>query len=513
MTDSIPRLGAIFVTPLLFLTLTATPAEEAAPESAPAAAARPEALHERISETEHTVRIGGQTVRYRASAGTMLLKDEDATPRASFFFVAYTRLGEAEPATRPITFAFNGGPGSSSVWLHLGAFGPRRVQMTEEGMALAPPGRLVDNEHSLLDLTDLVFIDPVTTGFSRAVPDQDDAQFHGVREDIESVGEFIRLYCSRYGRWASPKFLAGESYGTTRAAGLAGWLQTRHGMYLNGIILVSAVLNFQTLDFHPGNDLPYLLFLPTYATTARFHGRLAEGVAPDLEAFTAEVEAFALGDYAAALLAGERLDAESRRRIVGKLVRYTGLPEALIEEHNLRIGEWPFMEELLRADGLQVGRLDSRFTRPLTRAEGLERFGTDPSYHAILGPYTASLNDYVREELGFESDLPYEILTDRVYPWSFGEFQNRYVDVATTLHDAMIRNPYLKVFVANGYYDLATAYFATEYTFDHLDLTDKLRSNVSMGYYEAGHMMYIREVELAKLKRDLAGFLGSAVSD
>lgn len=469
-------------------------------------------LEEKLVETRHQVTIDGQVVSYTASAGTLLLKEENGTPKASVFFIAYTKEGAGDPAERPLTFSFNGGPGSSSVWLHLGLLGPRRVLMDEDGRPLPPPYRLVDNEHSLLDISDLVFIDPVTTGYSRPAPDEEAAQFHGIEEDVEWVAEFIRLYTTRFGRWSSPKFLIGESYGTTRAAGLAGHLQGRHGMYLNGIMLVSSILNFQTARFDVGNDLPHILFLPTYTATAWYHGQLEPRLQQDLRATLEEVEAFAIGEYAAALMRGDELAQEDRSQLVAKLASYTGLTPEYIEQTNLRLHIHRFVKELRRDERLTVGRLDSRFTGRDLDAAG-ERFEYDPSYSAIQGPYTATLNDYVRRELDFESDLPYEILTGRVWPWSYESHQNRYVNVGETLRQAMTKNPDLKVYVANGYYDLATPYFATEYTFSHLGLEPELRDHVRMRYYESGHMMYIHQPSLVQQKKDLAEFVAWAMED
>ena len=472
--------------------------------------AEPWTFEELLSETSHTVTVSGRSLAYKATAGTLILKDEEGTRKASVFYMAYTLDGISDPGQRPLTFSFNGGPGSSSVWLHLGLLGPRRVLMTDDGHALPPPYELVDNEYSLLDVTDLVFIDPVTTGYSRAVPDEDPQQFHGVEGDVEAVGEFIRLYTSRFERWASPKFLIGESYGTTRAAGLSGYLQGRHGMYLNGIMLVSSILNFQTARFDVGNDLPYILFLPTYAATAWYHQRLDGDLQRDLRSTLDEVEAFALGEYAQALIRGDTLGEHERERIADRLARYTGLSRDYVLQTNLRIRIHRFVKQLRRDERLTVGRLDSRFTG-IDRDGAAETYEFDPSYAAIQGPYTATLNDYVRRELGFEIDLPYEILSGRVRPWNFGTYENRYVNVAETLREAMTRNPSLKVFVANGYYDLATPYFATQYTFDHLGLDESLRHNISMGYYDAGHMMYIHLPSLRQLKEDLSDFMLSAL--
>jgi carboxypeptidase C (cathepsin A) len=476
-----------------------------------------------LVETKHTLTLPGFEMRYTVTTGVIVLKQETEKkgeqegvsegekPKATFFFAAYTRDDVGDKAKRPLTFSFNGGPGSSSVWLHLGALGPRRVLMDDEGFALPPPYRLVDNEHTLLDLTDLVFIDPVSTGYSRPVEGEKAKEFHGLKADIESVGEFIRVYATRYGRWPSPKFLIGESYGTTRAAGLSGYLGERHGMYFNGIMLISAVLDFSTISFDPGNDLPYLLFLPTYTATAWYHRRLAAELQADLRATLDEAEAFALNDYSLALLKGARLSAEDRASIVSRLARYTGLSEDYIDRTDLRILDERFAKELLRQERRTVGRIDSRFTG-IDRDSAGERVEHDPSMSAIMGPYTATLYDYIRSELQFESDLPYEIINGRIWPnWSYAEHQNRYVNVAETLRQAMCANPHLRVFIANGYYDLATPYFGTEYTVNHLGLDPSLAGNITMGYYEAGHMMYVRQPSLARLKSDLAAFIASAV--
>lgn len=469
-----------------------------------------------IIETSHTITINGRELAYTVKTGRIILKAEDEKegekPKAAIFFVAYTlnkpdEIAESEYlANRPITFSFNGGPGSSSVWLHLGLLGPRRVILEDGGRSLPPPYRLVDNDYSLLDKTDLVFIDPVTTGFSRAVPGEKDKQFHGFKADIGSVGDFIHLFISRYHRWGSPRFLIGESYGTTRAAGLAGYLQERHGLYLNGIMLISAVLNFLTLEFDPGNDLPYILFLPTYTATAYYHKRLEPDLQADLGRTLAEVEAFALGEYATALLQGDSLDQDSRTRLAARLARYTGLSQRYVESTDLRINIHRFVKELLRSEHRTVGRLDSRFTGIDRDAAG-EGHEYDPSYAIIQGPYSGTLNDYIRRELQFQSDLPYEILSERVHPWSYDDHQNTYVNVSETLRKAMSMNPHLRVFIANGYYDLATPYLATRYTFNHLGLDNSLKNNITMTHYEAGHMMYIHNPSLVRLKTDLNEFI------
>jgi carboxypeptidase C (cathepsin A) len=500
------------------------PEEKPAPSNAEGKKDKP-TPKDNIVVTQHRLRLGSREIKYSVTAGTIVLKEETAdrekesegeTPRAQVFFVAYTKDFEGAKATdraatlrkRPLTFSFNGGPGSSSVWLHLGVLGPRRVVMTDEGELPPPPFQLVDNEYSLLDETDLVFIDPVSTGYSRPVEGQKPKEWHEFRKDIETVGDFIRLYTTRTNRWLSPKFLIGESYGTTRAAGLSGFLQERHGLYLNGLMLISAVLDFTTLEFSPNNELPFILYMPGYAATAWYHKKA--GVGQPLREFLKEAEEFASGRYAAALMKGDLLPVEERMQIVQDLARFTGLSTDFLERTNLRIIDQHFFKELLRESGRTVGRLDSRFL-------GIDRLGVtenpeyDPLLTNIMGPYTAGFYEHVRAGLKFETDLPYEILSRKVHPWSYSVFENKYVNVAETMRQAMTYNPHLKVFVANGYFDLGTPYFATEYTFNHLGLNKSLHHNVSMEYYEAGHMMYIHKPSLKKLKADLAKFIKSAV--
>ncbi|MDB6066052.1 MAG: peptidase serine carboxypeptidase [Pedosphaera sp.] len=465
-----------------------------------------------LSETTNSVTINGAEISYKATAGTLAMKDEEGKPHASFFFVAYTRQGSSATnlAERPITFSFNGGPGSSSVWLHLGVLGPRRVLLKDDGSLPPPPFHVVNNEYSLLDETDLVFIDPVSTGYSRPVAGEDAGKYHGVQEDLESVGDFIRLYTTRYKRWPSPKFLIGESYGTTRAAGLSGHLESRYGMYLNGIALVSSVLDFSTISFNPGNDLPYSLYLPSETAAAWYHKKLPSDLQSDLKKALAESEQFALGDYTKALMQGSSLPVADRQRTIKTLARLTGLSTDFVDRADLRVPVFAFFKELLRSERRTIGRFDSRLTGEDRDAIG-ESPDYDPSYVNVLGPYTAALNDYIRSELKFESDLPYEMLTGKVAPWNFGSARNRYLDVAETLREAMTHNPYLKVFIANGYYDLATPYLATRYTVDHMGLPADVRPNLTMSYYDAGHMMYAYKPSLVQLKKDLARFIESAL--
>lgn len=495
--------------------------EETKPEEKKNGKDEKETPKDNLSVTQHTAVINGQEISYTVTCGTIVLKEEaekegkaeGEKAKASIFFVAYTVDGVENVAQRPLTFSFNGGPGSSSVWLHMGTLGPRRVQMGDEtGNLPRPPYQLVDNEFSLLDQSDLVFIDPVNTGYSRPAPGEPVEEFHHFKRDLESVGEFIRLYTSRYQRWPSPKFLIGESYGTTRAAGLSGYLQQRYGLYLNGIMLISSILNFQTADFHPGNDLPYILFLPTYTATAWYHGQLAADLQADLPATLREVEQFALGEYALGLLRGAELPAAEQTALAEKLARYTGLSVDYVQQTNLRINIHRYCKELLREKRQTVGRLDSRFTGVNRDAAG-EHVDFDPSYAVILGPYTAVFNDYIRRELQYENDLPYEILNFRVNEtWKYDQFVNQYVDVADTLRGAIATNPHLQVFIANGYYDLATPYFATRYTVNHLQLEPELQANIRQSFYEAGHMMYVHSPSLAKLKDDLAAFVASVVA-
>ena len=472
-----------------------------------------------LVESKHSVKIGGKEIKYTVTTGTMILKEEitdkekDAEvekPRAQIFFIAYTKDGVRDKAKRPVTFSFNGGPGSSSVWLHMGVLGPRRVVLTDEGELPPPPFKLTDNQYSILDDTDLVFIDPMGTGYSRPVEGEKAKDWHAFKKDIESVGDFIRLYVTRYHRWLSPKFLAGESYGTTRAAGLSGYLQERHGMYLNGLMLISAVLDFTTIDFHLNNELPYILFLPAYAATAWYHGKL--NFETPLKTSSRKWRSLR---WATILSRCSRVTPscpKSAPTLPKNLSRYTGLSQDFIERTNLRIIDQHFFKELLRDRNLTVGRLDSRLL-------GIDRSGVtataeyDPLLTTVLGPYTAAFYDYVRTELKFESDVPYEILSEKVaVNWTFSQFENQYLDVAETLRRSMTFNKYLKVFVANGYYDLGTPYFATEYTFNHLNLDPSLRGNIRMGYYDAGHMMYIHLPSLKAMKKDLTKFIKDATA-
>ncbi len=459
---------------------------------------------EKLVESKHQVLINGQAIAYTARAGTIALRDAEDKPTASIFYIAYTRSDATNLAERPLTFSFNGGPGSSSVWLHLGVLGPRRVVLQPDGSPVPPPYTLTNNESSLLDVTDLVFIDPVSTGYSRATKPDDARKFHGVREDVASVAEFIRLYVTRNRRWPSPKFVIGESYGTTRAAALSGELAGRHRMNVNGIMLVSTVLNFQTLQFAAGNDLPYVLFLPSYTAAAWHHHKLpADLQAKPLPEVLREAESFASGDYSQALMAGAALPADRRATIARQMARLTGLSETYVDRADLRVTLSRFNRELLAAENQVIGRFDSRYKGPI-RDRVNDSMEYDPSGEGIFSAYASTFNDYIRTELNFESDQPYEILNG--LGWNWGEV-NGYLNVAETLANSMTRNPFLKVHVSEGYFDMATPYFASQYTLNHLGIDDALIKNLTIDHYTAGHMMYLNLPDLRKLKTDLARFI------
>lgn len=457
--------------------------------------------------THHQITINGKTLRYTATTGRLPLRNADGETEAEVFFVAYTL--DNPPAKRPLMFSFNGGPGSASVWLHLGAIGPKRVRMLPEGYMPAPPFELIDNDYTWLDQTDLVFIDPVGTGYSRPAKKDLGKKFWGVRGDIESVGEFIRLYLTRYERWSSPLFLVGESYGTTRAAGLSGYL-IEHGIAFNGIVLVSSVLNFETLEFTPGNDLPYILYLPSYTTTAWFHKKLPADLQADFAKARAESEKYASGPYTDALARGDRLTPQERQSVIDELSRLTGLSKQYIDNSNLRVEHQRFTMELLRNEHKMIGRIDSRFTGTDLNGVG-ETPDFDPSIAAFRPPYTATFNQYVRTELGYKTDMEYYVLGGVVHGWNWGSAGEGFPNTAEALREAFAKNNYMKLFVASGWFDLATPYYATEYTLAHLGLQPEVAKNITTGYYDAGHMMYIRNESLAHLKQDVSKFLGNAL--
>lgn len=465
---------------------------------------------EKISTSQHTVTIDGKEISYTATAGKLAMKDDDGKAKAGIFFVAYTKDGVDDLVQRPITFAFNGGPGSSSVWLHLGMLGPQRIKIPDDASPLPPPFRLSQNPYSLLDLTDLVFIDPVSTGFSRPAQGEKKDQFHGFEEDLRSVGQFIHNYVTKYGRWGSPKFLIGESYGGLRAAGLAGYLRERYNMPLNGVIMVSPALNYETLGFAPGNDLPFILFVPSYAATAWYHKVLpADLQALPLDDVVKQATDFAMGEYTLALMKGHTLSDTEQQAIAEKLARFTGLSKKYVLDSNLRVSMRRFGKELLRDKGRTVGRFDSRFTGidADNVGDGAE---FDPSGEQVFGPFTAAINDYLRSDLKVEDERVYEILTGDVQPWNYGRI-NRFPDASDTLRQTMAAVPYMKLFVAEGHYDLATPPATATYSVQHMRLPPELQKNITFRTYEGGHMMYIHEPSLKKLREDLTNFYEAAL--
>ncbi|KFU82727.1 Carboxypeptidase C (cathepsin A) [Amycolatopsis lurida] len=464
--------------------------------------------------TKHTLTLKRKKLAYTAQTGRIVLRKEVITDgksegykaKAEVFMTSYT-LDDAEPGSRPVTFAFNGGPGSASVWLHMGLLGPRRVLSGDVDDPVAPPYGLTDNQETLLVHSDLVFIDPVSTGYSRAVDGEAAKEYHGYTADIESIGEVIRLWVSRKQRWLSPKFLAGESYGTLRAAGLASHLQERHGMYLNGLLLISSVLDMGTLRFTEGNDLPYSLYVPTYAAIAHYHG--LHGDRP-LDDVLADAEDFAAKELPWALARGARLSTQDRAEAVATLASLTGLSESYVDRVNLRIEHVRYFTELLRDKGLVVGRMDGRFTT-WEPDGGREHMSDDPSISRIIGAYTGGLNHYVRAELGYENDLPYEVLSTDVFKaWSYSDFEGRSVSSVDSLASAMRANPHLQVHVAFGHYDGATPYFASEHVLARLQIPEELRENIDTAYYPAGHMMYVHEESRVRQAKDLAKFIKNA---
>ena len=489
----------------------AKPADARKPDAAPAASTSAKPKDDApISVTDHEATIGGAVIKYSVEAGKLAMKTDEGKTKANIFYIAYRKSGVEDVSKRPITFCFNGGPGSASVWLHLGMMGPQRIKFPDDASLLRPPYRLQPNPFSLLDITDMVFIDPVSTGYSRPADGENKSQFHGYDEDLASVGQFIHDYTTQYQRWSSPKLLMGESYGGIRAAGLAGHLQDRYRLELNGIVLVSAVIDFETLLFGSGTELPYFLFLPTYTATAWYHKALPADLQQlPLRDVVKQSEQFALDEYAPALLKDAALTDAQRAAVAEKLARYTGLSKRYVEDANLRISMGRFGKELLRQRKKTIGRFDSRY-QGVDRDHVGETYEYDASGAAIFGPFTATFNEYVRGTLKYKDDRVYEILTGNVQPWSYKRFENRYADATETLRRTMTANPHLRVFAACGYYDLATPHFAMDYTLNHLGLPSDLRSNLTTKYYEGGHMMYIHEPSLQQLRDDLIQFYKTA---
>ncbi len=459
---------------------------------------------EKSSQTSHVTRIGGREIKYTATAGTLPIRADDGKVAARMFFVAYTKDGE-DPKGRPVSFLYNGGPGSATIWLHMGSFGPKRVQMADDGFQPAPPYRLVANDDSLLDTTDLVFVDAVSTGYSRVVEGVNPAQYHGQSGDLRAFGDFINEYLRAYSRWTSPKYLIGESYGTIRSAGLSQELQTRHGIELNGIVLVSALLTYQTLSPSPQNDIALVSYFPTYTAAAWFHKKLPADLAGDLKKAVDEARTFADGEYASALLKGNSLPAAERHAVAQKIARLTGVSTDFVERTNLRLDPGRFRKELLRDRRLSIGRLDARFTTTDLDAAG-EQQEFDPSNTALQGAYTATFMDYVRNELKWESDLHYDS-SGNVRPWTYD--QNRYMDMTEPLRSTMARNPFLQVLVVAGYFDMATPFHGIEMNMWHLAYDPSYTRRVQFSYYEGGHMMYIRPSAHKKLTGDISKFISA----
>lgn len=454
--------------------------------------------------THHQITLNGKTLSYAATAGRLPLKRGDGKIEAEMFFVAYTLDGQ-DAGKRPLTFAFNGGPGSASIWLHMGALGPKRVVLQPNGFMPAAPYRLEDNPDTLLDRSDIVMVDAMSTGYSRAATMELTKKFLGVKGDVQAFGEFIRLYLSRYERWSSPLFLLGESYGTTRAAGVSGYLAD-HGISFNGVTLLSMAVDFQTLEWNKSNDLPYPLLVPTFTMIAAYHHKLPAELASDLVKTREEVVRWSLNEYTLALAKGDAMSADEHRKIVEQLARFTGLRQEVIEAHSMRIDVPTFTRELLLDQKLIVGRLDGRFSSP---NPGNERF-YDPTSSAILPPYTSAYYNYLRTELNYKIDMQYRVFAydqPEFEKWDWGNAEQGFPSTAGGLRSAMIKNPYMKVLVMEGYYDLATPFAAANWTMDHLDLDARYRENVSYATYGAGHMVYVDRAEHDKMKKDLVGFM------
>lgn len=467
--------------------------------------------------TQHTISVGGRTIAYTARAGTIAIYDKKEQPTAHVFYTAFTQDG-VDPSSRPVTFIYNGGPGSSTMWLRMGSVGPVRVLAANGTSGGPPPYRIVDNPNTLLDKSDLVFIDMPDSGFGRIIAGKE-KEYFGVDQDIAAFGQFITRYVSRFDRWNSPKFLFGESYGTTRSAGLSDWL-LNHGVGLNGVILLSSFLNAGLENNYGapigGGDWGYALYLPTEAATAWYHHRVPNAPS-DLPAFLSEVKQFALGEYADALYRGDTLAPSLRDDVVRKLSRYTGLPQQFIMNGGIRVSYDRFQRELLRSQGLVVGRLDGRFTTAETDRSTLQGPDWDPTDSAIDAPYTTAVNQYIRETLKYNPNLNYRSnIYDIIYgdgsSWDFSHNGRYPLNVAPDLADAMTQNGHLKVFSANGYYDFATPFFETDYVLRHLNVAPAIQSNITYGYYESGHMVYLNDSVIGQFKADLARWYDSAAA-
>ncbi len=444
-----------------------------------------------------SAQIGGKSIPYKSTTGYLQVQDKEGVHKANMFYAAYIKQGESNMKNRPITFVFNGGPGAASVWLHMGALGPKRIAMSADGNAQKPPYSIVNNEYSWLDITDLVFIDPVGTGFSKPAEGEKADQFYGFENDVKWVSDFIRQWTSENNRWGSPKYLAGESYGTTRACGVVEYLMDEYSMYFNGISLISCALDFQTLREFENNDMPFICNLPVYTYAALYHNKLKAEQTQDKD-LIAKVEAFALNEYALALLQGDKLSDVNKVLIAKTLELYTGVSYEIYLENNLRMPSYKFRKYLLDDTDKIIGRYDVRLLMddPINNRDYA---GDDPSYTQISGAFGTAFNEYVRTDLQYKNNLPFYVIGN-VQPWKFSD--GKYLNVTSELRHAMFTNPHMKVWMANGLYDLATSYFGTQYFVNHLNLSPELQKNISMTYYKGGHMMYFVESELKQLKVD-----------
>lgn len=468
-----------------------------------------------VFEREHSITLNGQPLRYRARAGWHEIREpkqgkdgehEGEQVRAKLFAMSYTRL-DVDGAPRPLLFVVNGGPGSSSVWLHLGLAGPQRVAVDDFGRTGGPPYGLEANDACLLAEADLVFIDPIGTGLSTMHEGQKTTEFHSYQRDLDSLAEFIRAYLTREDRWGSPKYLMGESYGSTRGAALARQLQEQHQIFLNGVVLISLALDFQLFSFDPVNDLPYTLYLPTYAATAWFHQRLSPALqALPLRTLLDEVEAFVLGPYASALLQGDRLPAGLFDSIAQQVAAYTGLGVDHVKRSRLRVRDERFFKALLRDQGLTTARLDSRFVG-LDADDAGETAEDDASYTAMAGAFKAGIQQVLAQQFGWSGEAPYHLLAPLYKTWRFNDHENKYLSTGPLLRDALHRDPHLRVYVASGYYDLATPHAAGDHSLAHLGLRPGVRERLQVRYFEAGHMMYLHAPSRQQMIEDLRRFL------